>query len=147
MAQFESLILLAAALFIKHFLADGPLQSDQQVAKKGVFLHPIGLAHAGVHAALTAACLLGWSASIGQSLGLSFIAAIAALEFFVHYAVDYTKSAVDRANEWSVRVSEDCGAEALQIKDKKFFIAFLADQTAHSLTYIFIIYMVGAHAF
>ena len=56
----DTLMALAALLFIKHLAADGPLQTSYQVRYKGDFLHPGGLLHSSIHAFLTIVCLFAW---------------------------------------------------------------------------------------
>jgi len=137
---------LAVMLFLKHLLADGPLQTTYQVKHKGTFLHPAGLLHAFIHSGLTVLCLIAWAIVYSVELGfapLLLIGAMAASEFVIHYLADFAKVQVDRRFKWSrVEVNEN-GEAALVIIDNQFFIAFLVDQTIHSLTYIVIVWLVG----
>lgn len=135
-ATIDSLLALAALLFIKHWLADGPLQTDAQAINKGVWLHPDGLAHAGSHALGTAICLALWSATTGASAPLLALAALLTAEFVIHYLIDYSKCSVDAQLKWAESVVTDDGRRTILIKNKNFFFLFLADQTLHSLTYV-----------
>lgn len=148
MPSIASLMVLAAMLFVKHLIADGPLQTRYQVANKGRFLHPGGLLHAGTHAALTALCLAIWAGASGvdASAAAPLFAGVVGLEFVVHYLVDWTKCQTERRFDWSARATDPSGRPVLQIYSPMYFIAFLADQTAHSLTYVGIVYLVGAQA-
>lgn len=141
MAPIDSLMILAAMLFMKHLFADGPLQTPYHLANKGKFLHPGGFAHAGVHAGLSAICLVVWAALIAPLSAdvtrvATLVLALFVVEFVIHYMIDYTKCAFDsRYNLSTVEVGAD-GRRRLTIEGGAFFYAFLADQTAHSLTYI-----------
>ena len=146
MATTSELMALAVLLFLKHLLADGPLQTTHQVRNKGTFLHPAGLAHSGTHVLFTGICLLGWALAYGKAVttGLLWLfAGILVAEFLIHYFVDLAKVRVDRLYKWSrVQVGPE-GQAVLTIVDNKFFIAFLADQTLHSLTYVAILWILG----
>ena len=146
MATTPALMALAAMLFLKHLLADGPLQTSYQVKHKGTFLHPAGLLHALIHAALTLGCLIAWAAFYGFELGLVqslLFVGMAGAEFVIHYLADFAKVQVDRRYKWSRIEVTESGEAALVIVDNQFFIAFLVDQTVHSLTYIVIVWLVG----
>jgi hypothetical protein len=143
-----ALAVLATLLIVKHFLADGPLQSDYQLANKGRFLHLGGVLHAGVHAALTAVCiaLCFWLFSIGPhgaTAKLAAISAISVLELVLHYTIDWLKCFAEKSGGWSEQFVSDDGERALLIKNEMFFHAFLADQMLHSLTYVAIIVIVA----
>lgn len=148
MGPIDSLMILAAMLFLKHLCADGPLQTSWQLANKGKLLHPGGFAHAGVHVALTGLCLALWyvafaSETLAASTAAELFALILAIEFVVHYLVDWTKCAFDARLELSHSEVGPDGQRRLVIQGGGFFYAFLADQTAHSLTYIAIIAVIG----
>ena len=146
MTPIESLIFLAALLFVKHFAADGPLQTGYQVAHKGRFLHPAGLAHAGLHAALTAVCLGVWAALVDRDavfggwtqMDVALVLSLIIFgEFVVHYLTDYAKCAVDARYRWSSAEAGPDGQTRLIIENTKaYFTAFLLDQLAHALTYV-----------
>ncbi len=142
----ETFAVLAVLLFLKHLAADGPLQSKYQLKHKGTLGHPGGLLHAGIHTGLTALCLVGWLlwAPVGfQASDGLVIAAILLAEFSIHYFTDFTKIKLDRHFGWSkVEVAPD-GTASLRISSHAYFIIFLADQTVHSLTYVWILYAVG----
>ncbi|MEL6317340.1 MAG: DUF3307 domain-containing protein [Pseudomonadota bacterium] len=146
----DAVMALGALLFVKHLLADGPLQTAWHVANKGVFGHPAGFAHAGTHAGLTAAAILLWSLALGVELGaaaggLAFWAALIAGEFATHYAIDLTKCRIDRRLKLSSKPATADGSY-LHINHPLFFSAFLADQTAHSLTYLAMLYLIASRA-
>lgn len=143
MIALESLIALAALLFLKHLFADGPLQSNWQVANKGVWMHPAGWIHTGIHSGLTLVCFGVWAVLFEPKVDPTLLIAIACVECVVHYMIDYGKCSVDAANEWSSRVVDEQGRTVLQINDHSFFYAFIADQTLHSFTYVLMLYAVA----
>lgn len=139
MSDVDALLILAAMLFLKHLFADGPLQTDYQVANKGTWLHPAGLAHAGIHSALTAICIGSWLYIFGFYLSILSFCLIILMEFVAHYTIDYSKSQVESGLNWVERSMDSSGNSYTKIKNRKFFSAFLADQTLHSLTYLLMI--------
>lgn len=146
MVTTSSLLALGALLFVKHLLADGPLQTDHQVAHKGEFLHPAGLIHSFNHAAITVVCMVGWIFANGWAFTVDMMLLFSLIglgEFLIHYFCDLTKVRIDRRYEWSVTEDLGEGRFALKITSSMFFFAFLADQTVHSLTYVLILYVVG----
>lgn len=144
MTEIGSILALGALLFVKHFLADGPLQTGWQAQKKGVFLHPAGLLHAGVHAGLTGLCLLAWaSLAPGAPMDGSLFGAIVIAEFAAHYLIDFTKVQLERRHGWASRPATPESGVILEIRDVRWFFAFLADQLAHSLTYIAILFWIA----
>ena len=116
---------LLIGLEIKHFIADYLLQPGWILAGKGDFRKPGGYAHAGVHAALTALLLV----TLGTPPPLA--AAIFAVEFVIHYALDYSKIMYSRG----VHVDR---------QPARFWALHGVDQLAHQLTYAGIIYWVLA---
>lgn len=143
----ESLLLLTALLFVKHFFADGPLQTSYQVANKGRFLHPAGFAHAGVHVLGTGLCLALWLLAIGRIGDLSGgvavgLASVLALEFVLHYFIDFAKCQVDARYRYSEMKVQADGVARLVINHTNYFMAFLLDQLAHALTLVLIVYLV-----
>jgi hypothetical protein len=111
-------VLLSMLVFqIKHFICDFALQTIDLVRKKSVYLHPLGLLHAGEHAVgsipalvvLTHAPLPIW--------------VLAASEFVVHYHVDWLKAKLD------IRLG-------LSNENTLYWIVFGFDQFIHQLTYL-----------
>jgi hypothetical protein len=118
----HTLLLLVLLFQVKHFLADFLWQTDWMFLNKGRYGHPGGLAHAGLHALLTAAVLLVAPVSAAMLL------ALAALEFVIHYHVDWSKDHFTRRGAYTVR-------------DKAFWVVFGIDQAAHQLTYVLLLYL------
>ena len=113
-----SLLFWSLVLFqVKHFLCDFVLQTAYLYRNKGIYGHRAGFIHAGLHAlgSLPAILLL--------SRDISLIAAILAVEFLVHYHVDWLKLYIDK----HFRVG---------INQSLYWAVFGADQLLHQLTYV-----------
>jgi hypothetical protein len=114
---FEALFLL----FIKHFICDFPLQANPWLYRnKGTYMHPGGIAHAGIHALGT---LLVLAPFIGS---LSMVYAI--IDMLVHYHIDWAKMNVSKRYDLQPNNSE------------RFWILLGFDQLLHHITYFIIIY-------
>jgi len=120
------LALSALLLFqIKHFFGDFVFQPYKMVIKKGIYLHPAGLLHAGIHAvgSVPAVLLMTRSpAAIGLVLGA---------EFLVHYHCDWSKAKLD---------------ELLHLSNRStlHWVIFGFDQFVHQLTYLAMVYLILA---
>ncbi len=126
----ETLVLLLVALVllqVKHFLFDFVFQTPYQFRNKGIYGHPGGLLHAGLHAFGSLPALF-----VLQGANTALLAGIVAAEFVVHYHVDWLKERVTRTHGWT---SEDAG----------FWFALGADQLAHHLTYTAILVVLATY--
>ncbi|MCR9069864.1 MAG: DUF3307 domain-containing protein [Rhodobacteraceae bacterium] len=121
-----TVLALLAALQVKHLIADYALQSAWMVRNKGIYGHPGGLAHAGIHAGLTMVALVPFG------LPVLMVLALAAAEFVIHYHIDWAKQ----------RVTEP---QNLTPADKMFWVLFGADQFLHQLTYLGLVWVLVAH--
>lgn len=107
---------LLAMLEVKHFLFDFVFQTPYQLKNKGIYGHPGGLLHSGLHVCGTLAALLVVAAPVLPS------AAILIAEFVVHYHLDWAKDQITR------RVGSSKPA---------FFWGMIGlDQLMHHLTYV-----------
>ena len=111
---------LFAALQLKHFICDYPLQTRYQLVNKGTYGHPGGILHSGIHVVGTALVLMLVSPA------LAVVALILAGEFVIHYHVDWSKAQVMKSTNWTSN-------------DAYFWWAIGADQLMHHLTYLGII--------
>ncbi len=111
------------AFEIKHFLCDFVLQTAYQVRTKGIYGHVGGILHAGIHIAgsIPVLILLGCSPAA--------MAILLAVEFVVHYHMDWTKANIDRVMQWG-------------FQSQRFWMLFGFDQLVHQLTYLAIVYAV-----
>lgn len=109
------------AFQIKHFICDFVLQTQFQILNKGVYGHPGGFIHAGLHivGSLPALLILG---APPATIGILLFA-----EFLIHYHVDWTKARLDRG-----KVEQDLS----------YWIVFGVDQLVHQLTYVGMIFVV-----
>ncbi|MHA1134202.1 MAG: DUF3307 domain-containing protein [Alphaproteobacteria bacterium] len=118
-----AIIILAAvsALMLKHTAADFFLQTPYQYLNKGIYGHPGGLLHAGIHVVLTPLVYL-----VIAPASLLIALWIALGEFAVHYHVDWAKEQITRRNGLNPQVSG-------------YWHTLGIDQLLHGLTYITIV--------
>ncbi len=119
MTLVHQLLVFLILFQIKHFIADGPLQTKAMVDEKSTYGAPLGLVHAGIHAIGT--FIAAWLA-LG---GLQWALTLAIGDGIIHYHVDFTKENIVKRVGWTVA-------------DGPFWWALTADQMAHQLTYIFL---------
>jgi len=113
-----TLLLWSLALFeVKHFLCDFVLQTAYLYRNKGIYGHRAGFIHAGLHA------LGSVPAILLLSRDTSLIAVILAVEFLIHYHVDWLKLHIDKRFR-------------LGINHSLYWAIFGADQLLHQLTYL-----------
>ena len=117
-----TVLTLVAAFQIKHFVCDGVLQTKAMVDAKSKYGRPLGITHAAIHGLGTAVVLLLWLPAGPKIL------ALAALDFVLHYHVDYSKENIVKWAGWT-------------INDAKFWWSQSADQTIHQLTYVGLTYL------
>ncbi len=109
---FGSLVLFQ----VKHFICDFVLQTAYIYRNKGIYGHPAGFIHAGLHAvtSLPAILLLTRSGEL--------IATLVLAELVIHYHVDWLKLYIDHRFDFTIQKSA-------------YWMVFGADQLAHQLTY------------
>lgn len=117
-----ALLVLVLLFQVKHLLADFVWQTGWMVHNKGTYGHPGGIAHAGLHALITVPVLI-WT-----PLGTGAILGIAAVEFLLHYHIDWTKD----------RLLKRLG---LGPKEKGYWGLTGLDQFAHQVTYVAILWL------
>ncbi len=122
MPQIAILVLAAVGvLMLKHAAADFFLQTPFQYCNKGIYGHPGGFLHAGIHVALTPLVYL-----LIAPASLLLAAAIALGEFVVHYHIDWTKEQITRRAGYTPQTP-------------RFWHALGIDQLLHGLTYLVIV--------
>jgi hypothetical protein len=110
--------LAALAIFqIKHVICDFFLQTANQLQNKGRYGHPDGLVHAGIHVLGSIPVFLVLPATFSVAL------AVLALEFVLHYHIDWLKNEITSRRDW-------------QIQDRQYWWAMGLDQFAHQMTYL-----------
>ena len=115
-----ALLLMIAALQLKHFICDGPLQTAEMVRQKSIYGAWQGVLHSVLHGVGTAVVLFVFGFPIATLTGLAI------LDFAIHYNVDFTKENIVKYFKW-------------QSKDTKFWWALSADQALHQWTYLFLV--------
>jgi hypothetical protein len=112
---------LLLVLFIKHFVVDFLLQRPYQYLNKGVYGHPGGLLHAGLHGTATMLSLgaFGYDVELVMILGL--------LDTVLHYHIDWAKVNINRHYGWTATTHE------------QYWWLLGLDQLLHTATYILII--------
>lgn len=109
-------------LLIKHLIFDFFLQTEYQYKNKGIYGHPGGILHAGLHAFGTSFLFLY------VYPGAALAAQILVGEFIVHYHIDWTKEQVIKRMK-------------LTTSDAAFWWALGVDQFLHGATYIVIAWL------
>jgi len=128
MSHGVALLLLSLVLFeVKHYVCDFVLQTGDMSRKKGIYGHRAGIIHAGTHVIGSVPAIL----LLTQALPL--IWSILAVEFLVHYHVDWLKLQLDKRR-------------GLSVDRHMYWIIFGADQLIHQLTYVGILAVLAAAA-
>lgn len=130
-------------LFVKHFIADFPLQATPWMYQnKGSFTsgflpipHPGGLVHAGIHAIGTSFVVAGCLAYYGypKELILGIAQSAAFIDFIIHFCVDFAK----------VNITKYYGLlpnGPTRLKGEMFWILLGLDQLLHAMTYFYIVH-------
>lgn len=122
MPQTAILVLAAVGVFmLKHTAADFFLQTPYQYCNKGIYGHPGGFLHAGIHVILTPLVYL-----VIAPASLFLAGAIALGEFVVHYHIDWAKEQITRRASYTPQTP-------------RFWHALGVDQLLHGLTYLVIV--------
>ncbi len=116
-ASFGAVFLMLCLLLIKHMFADYYLQTPKMLSGRGEYFHLGRAQHAGVHVVGSVVVLLMFGAP------LRFILIIAALEWIIHFNIDFVKA----------RYSDKKRLEPTQAA---FWRAAGLDQLMHNLTYV-----------
>lgn len=119
----DTVIWLFFALFTKHFICDFLLQGPFQYLNKGTYGHPGGVFHSAIQAAGT---ILSFFLVLGFTLP-AYIAPIAAVEYLVHYHIDWAK----------MNINAHFGLKP--DNSEKFWYLLGFDQYLHYLTYVGIV--------
>jgi hypothetical protein len=119
--MFDVFFVLLALLFIKHWYIDFVNQTMEEVHGKGIYGNWQGLKHSIKHGIAT----LGIFWVITDSL--AYAAIMAVMDFAIHYHVDWAKININKKYNYTVQ-------------DEKFWAWLGADQLAHSLTYLLLVW-------
>lgn len=121
--MFDSIYLILILLFFKHWIIDFLFQTNEQVAQKGIYGKWKGIEHSLQHGLGTALVLFFFLAYIED------VIILAVVDMVLHYHIDWLKMKI---NKW----------KSLDITMPEFWFWLGADQFAHQLTYIFIVYCI-----
>lgn len=114
-------LFLVTLLLFKHFWADWFFQSSKMAAKKGADWRWLA-AHCGIHILLSAPILLFFT-TLYTALFLL------AVEFIVHYAIDWLKS-------------RPILSKLYPMPSHNFWVLIGLDQLAHQVFYVFVTFFV-----
>lgn len=121
--MFDSIYIIFVALFVKHWYIDFINQSMEEVVGKGIYGNAHGLMHSIKHGVAT--FLIFWF--FLSSWPLAVI--LGAIDFAIHYHVDWAKININKKYNYTP-------------ENPKFWAWLGADQLAHQLTYILLVWMV-----
>ncbi len=116
-ASFGAVFLMLCLLQIKHMFADFFLQTPKMLSGRGEYFHMGRAQHAGVHVVGSVIVFLLFGTP------LIFILVIAALEWIVHFNIDFFKASYSDKKQ-------------LEPNQAAFWRAAGLDQCLHNLTYI-----------
>lgn len=115
------LFIILTLLFVKHFVADFIFQTEEQVRGKGIYGNWAGITHSLAH-------VLGTFIVFYMFFGVGISLMFAVLDGLIHYHVDWTKININKKYNYTVM-------------DKQFWFWLGLDQLAHSLTYVWFIWL------
>lgn len=107
-------------LFIKHWYVDFVNQTNEEVHWKGTYLDWRGVKHSLKHGAGTFLIISLVDFDLAFLLG--------SLDFILHYHIDWAKININKQHGYTPQ-------------DKEFWTWLGADQLAHSLTYLLIVWI------
>lgn len=120
----EWILVVLALLFVKHWYVDFVNQTAEEVEYKGNYLDWRGVKHSLKHGVGTAIVLFAVT-----TLDFETAVFFGALDFIFHYHIDWAKININKENNYTV-------------EHPKFWAWLGADQLAHNLTYLFIIWAI-----
>jgi hypothetical protein len=117
----DDILVVLVLLSIKHFIVDFCLQTSSMVEQKGIYGAKMGIVHSFQHA-------LGTCMVFYFFLEPLAVLMFGLLDMLIHYHIDWVKININRSKH-------------LTPNDKEFWMWLGADQLAHSLTYIWFIWI------
>ena len=87
----DAALLTLLLLQVKHFICDFVTQTQYQLRYKGIYGHPAGLVHAGLHAIGSAIVLVGLGVATLLPASITLLIVLLAAEFVLHYHIDWGK--------------------------------------------------------
>jgi hypothetical protein len=120
--MFDSIFILLALLFVKHWYIDFVNQSMEEVVGKGIYGNAYGIMHSIKHGLGTWFIFWMFIGDIEYSLLIGFI------DFVLHYHIDWAKININKKYNYTA-------------ENPKFWAWLGADQLAHSLTYLGLVWL------
>lgn len=121
--MFDSIYIIFVALFVKHWYIDFVNQSMEEVVGKGIYGNAHGVMHSIKHGVAT--FLIFWFFMGAWPLAII----VGFIDFVLHYHIDWAKININKRYNYTA-------------ENPKFWAWLGADQLAHQLTYIFLVWMV-----
>lgn len=116
------ILLVFTLLAVKHFIIDFPLQREYQWRNKGTYGHPGGIEHSGLHA-------LGTAIVFALFIPVLPAVVLGLIDGVIHYHIDWAKMNINARKGWKPDTHPE------------FWVLLGLDQLLHTLTYIFLIYI------
>lgn len=120
--MFDSIFVLLALLFVKHWYIDFVNQTMEEVTGKGIYGNAHGVMHSIKHAVATVAIFGLFTGDFSYSMIIGII------DFVLHYHIDWAKININKKYNYTPA-------------DPKFWSWLGADQLAHALTYIGLVWL------
>ena len=120
--MFDSIFILLGLLFVKHWYIDFINQSMEEVVGKGIYGNAHGIMHSLKHGTATVLIFALYSVSFEMAMILGLI------DFAIHYHIDWAKININKKYNYTP-------------EDPKFWAWLGADQLAHSLTYLGLVWL------
>ena len=119
--MFNSIFVVLSLLFIKHWYIDFVNQSEAEVKGKGTYGEAHGLMHSIKHGVATMLIMYWFVYDPMIAIELGF------MDFVLHYHIDWAKININKKFSYT-------------IENPKFWLWLGADQLAHSITYLFLVW-------
>ncbi len=123
----DAVLLTLLLLQVKHFVCDFVTQTPYQLRYKGIYGHPAGLVHAGLHMVGSAIVLIALKVAMPLPGSMTLLGVLLAAEFVLHYHIDWGKEQVVKP------LAEGQGTA--------YWAIFGFDQLLHQATYVGIAYV------
>ena len=117
--MFDSIFVLLALLFIKHWVVDFVIQTQAEIAHKGTYGHSDGIVHSLKHGVGTFIVFWAFVAD------WPFAVVVGSIDAVIHYHIDWIKMRFGTKD----------------MSTKAFWRQFGLDQLAHALTYIALVWV------
>jgi hypothetical protein len=121
--MFDSIFVILALLFVKHWYIDFVNQSMEEVVGKGIYGNAHGVMHSLKHGVATFIIMCLFLNDFPFAVIIGFI------DFVLHYHIDWLKININKRYNYTT-------------ENPKFWAWLGADQLAHSLTYLLLIWLV-----